>query len=182
MPVKTFKLSDGTKIPWIGFGTGTEFYQKECAEGCKLALSVGYTHIDTAEMYQNEAGVGVAIKEMGNVSRENLYVTTKLWEVSPEQSVEDRLRQSLQAMNLEYVDLYLVHNPSNLANRDGGLKQVWKEMVEVKRKGLTRSIGVSNFSKAQLLEIMSLELDVPVLNQVCATTVFYINSMLNFNT
>ncbi|EJD08332.1 Aldo/keto reductase [Fomitiporia mediterranea MF3/22] len=165
MSVKSFKLSDGTQIPWIGFGSGTAFFKMECKDAVALALSVGMTHIDTAGMYQNEESVGDAIASSG-IQRSNLYVTTKLAAIPSGQTVEDCLRQSLKKLQLDYVDLYLIHAPVQHLERDGGLKQVWREMVEVKKKGLTWSIGVSNFNIKYLEDIIELGLEKPVVNQI----------------
>ena len=165
MPVKFYKLADGIKVPWVAFGTGTALYQKECADACKLAISTGFTHLDTAQMYENEEGVGAAISSSG-VARDSLFVTTKLTAIPQGQTVEDTLRTSLKKLQIDYVDLFLVHIPTQHKDREGGLKQVWKEMVDVKKKGLTRSIGVSNFNKAYLEEVISTGLEKPVVNQV----------------
>ncbi|EJC99035.1 Aldo/keto reductase [Fomitiporia mediterranea MF3/22] len=165
MPVKSFKLSDGRKIPWIAFGTGTALYKKDCANACKLALSVGFTHLDAAQMYENEEGVGAAIAS-NIVSRDSLYITTKLQAIPAGQTVEQTLNESLKKLQTSYVDLFLVHVPTQHTSREGGLQQVWREMVDVKDKGLTRSIGVSNFNKAYLKEVIDVGLDKPAVNQI----------------
>ncbi|KAL5512450.1 hypothetical protein ACEPAG_3103 [Sanghuangporus baumii] len=164
MPVKTISLSDGAQIPWIAFGTGTAFFQKSCKDACALALSLGFTHIDTAAMYKNEEDVGDAIASSG-VPRESLYVTTKLDAIPSDGTVEGNLRDSLKRLRLEYVDLYLVHAPYLVRDRPGGMKQAWLEMIDVKKKGLARSIGVSNFNVKDLEEIIELGLEKPVVNQ-----------------
>ncbi|KAL5531777.1 hypothetical protein ACEPAF_5339 [Sanghuangporus sanghuang] len=165
MPVKTIPLSDGAQIPWIAFGTGTAFFQKSCKDACALALSLGFTHIDTAAMYKNEEDVGDAIASSG-VPRESLYVTTKLDAIPPGGTVEGNLRDSLKKLQLEYVDLYLVHAPYLVRDRPGGMKQAWLEMVDVKKKGLARSIGVSNFNVKDLEGVIELGLEKPVVNQI----------------
>ncbi|EJD08335.1 Aldo/keto reductase [Fomitiporia mediterranea MF3/22] len=165
MSIKSSKLSDGTQIPWIAFGSGTAFVRKECKDAVGLALFMGMTHIDTAERYQNEESVGSAIASSG-IQRPDLYITTKLAVIPSGQTVEDCLRQSLKKLQLDYVDLYLIHAPVWHLDRDGGLKQVWHEMVEVKKKGLTRSIGVSNFNIKYLEDIIELGLERPTVNQI----------------
>ncbi|KAL5524864.1 hypothetical protein ACEPAF_10010 [Sanghuangporus sanghuang] len=165
MPVKFYELTDGFQIPWMAFGTGTALFQKECAAACKLALSVGFTHLDAAQMYGNEDGVGAAIASSG-LPRDLLFITTKLAAIPRGQTVEDTLRRSLKKLQIDYVDLFLVHIPTQHKDREGGLKQVWKEMVDVKKKGLTRSIGVSNFNKAYLEEVIGVGLEKPVVNQI----------------
>lgn len=166
MPVKSFKLLDGTQAPWVAFGTGTALYQKDCADACKLALSSGFTHLDAAQVYGNEEGVGSAIASC-NMPRDSLYITTKLSKIPEGKGVEDTLRESLTKLKVDYVDLFLVHMPDQHKDREGGIKAVWEEMVDVKKKRLTRSIGVSNFTKKQLEEIIGLGLDKPTVNQVC---------------
>ncbi|KAL5512451.1 hypothetical protein ACEPAG_3104 [Sanghuangporus baumii] len=165
MAPKTLILSDNSQIPWIAFGTGTAFNRKSCKDACSMALSLGLTHIDTAARYGNEEDVGEAIASSG-ISRESLYVTTKLDVIPPDGTVEGNLRNSLKKLRLEYVDLYLIHAPILFLQRAGGLKQVWREMVEIKGKGLTHSIGVCNFSKKFLEEIIELGLEKPVVNQI----------------
>ena len=165
MPIKTIQLSDGTQIPWIAFGSGTAFFRKPCKDACALALSLGFTHIDTAAAYNNEEDVGLAIAE-SKIPRENLFITTKLGEIPPWSTVEQCLQESLNKLQLDYVDLYLVHSPQWVEKYEGGLKQVWREMVELKKKGLARSIGVSNFAVIHLEEVLSLGLEKPVVNQV----------------
>lgn len=165
MAVKTIRLSDGVQIPWIAFGSGTAHNKKECTDAITAALSTGFTHIDTAQSYGNEENVGSAISA-ADLPRDSLYLTTKLTRVPPGQSVEDSLRGSLKKLQVEYVDLFLVHAPFHHVDREGGLKQVWREMVDVKKKGLARSIGVSNFGFKALKEIMELGLEKPVVNQV----------------
>lgn len=166
MPVKSFKLLDGTQVPWVAFGTGTALYQKDCADACKLALSSGFTHLDAAQVYGNEEGVGSAIASYSK-PRDTLYITTKLSAVPEGKGVEDTLRESLTKLKVDYVDLFLIHMPAQHKDREGGIKAVWKEMIDVKKKGLTRSIGVSNFTKKQLEEIIGLGLEKPAVNQVC---------------
>ena len=174
--MKSYILNDGTRIPWLAFGTGTTLYAKDCTALALKALSLGFMHLDTAEAYENEDSLGVALESFiggeapptpDREKREGLFVTTKLERISDGQNVEEKLRTSLRKLRLDYVDLFLVHNPTHHISREGGLKGVWREMIEVKKKGLTRSIGVSNFNRVQLEEIISLGLDVPVVNQVC---------------
>ncbi|KAL5482978.1 hypothetical protein ACEPAI_9573 [Sanghuangporus weigelae] len=165
MLVKSLKLLDNTQVPWMAFGTGSALYKQDCTDACRLALSVGFNHLDTAQMYENEDAVGRAIASPG-VPRESLYITTKLGAIPPGQTVEDTLRESLKKLQVEYVDLFLVHVPTQHTGREGGLKQVWKEMVDAKKTGLTRSIGVSNFNKSYLQEVISAGLEKPVVNQI----------------
>lgn len=164
MPLKSFSLLDGTSIPWVGFGTGTALYKQDCTESVLRAIKAGFTHLDGAQMYDNEQSLGDAITQSG-VPREQFFVTTKLDKLQPGESVEDSLRASLEKLKLSYVNLFLIHVPGVFASREGGIKGVWREFVDVKAKGLVRSIGVSNFSKSQLEEIIGLGLEKPVVNQ-----------------
>lgn len=170
-------------MPWLAFGTGTVLYAKNCTALASRALDLGFTHLDTAQSYQNEESLGDAVdsfvasggdSRVRKERREGLYITTKLEKIPEGESVEDKLRASLRKLRVDYVNLFLVHNPLQHVAREGGLKGVWKEMVEVKRKGLAHSIGVSNFNRAQLEEIVSLGLDVPAINQVKLTYTLFI--------
>ncbi|PAV17568.1 Aldo keto reductase [Pyrrhoderma noxium] len=140
--VKSIKLSDGTTIPWLAFGTGTALYKQDCTDATSLALSLGLTHIDAAQMYENEDGVGTALSASG-LPRSALYITTKLNKISEGETVESTLRSSLKKLKVDHVDLFLVHVPTQHTD----LKKVWKDM-------------------AQLEEIISLGLENPVVNQI----------------
>ena len=154
-------------MPLVGFGT----YQLSIdqAEFCVLeALKAGFRHIDSAEGYNNEEGTGKGIKAAG-VSRDEIFVTTKLFpgykpwgapEKTYEQTIET-LKNQLGQLRLDYVDLYLIHAP--LSERR--LEQ-WNALVELKKSGLTRHIGVSNYNKEKLKEIVDAGLAKPEANQV----------------
>ena len=165
--VKSIKLSDGTTIPWLAFGTGTALYKQDCTDATSLALSLGLTHIDAAQMYENEDGVGTALSASG-LPRSALYITTKLNKIPEGETVESTLRSSLKKLKVDHVDLFLVHVPTQHTD----LKKVWKDMVGIKKLGLTKSIGVSNYNKAQLEETISLGLENPVVNQVSIRYIF----------
>ncbi|KLO16730.1 Aldo/keto reductase [Schizopora paradoxa] len=162
---ETIKLRDGTRIPWIGFGTGTALSRKDCTETTKLALTRGFSHFDTAQSYKNEEYLGAALE---GVPRSQLYITTKLmkFDWAGGQTVEDTLRVSLKKLKTDFVDLFLIHVPIDHIDKPGQLKDVWKQMCDVKKKGLTRSIGVSNFNVRYLKEILADGLEVPVVNQI----------------
>lgn len=156
-------LNDGNQLPWIAFGTGTALYGRDATESVLRAIDNGFIHIDTAESYGNEASVGRAIKLSGK-PRSELYITTKLGKLQqPGETVRSALLASLKKLNLDYVDSYLVHNP---ARHPGRLKQIWKEMEEVKREGLAKSIGVSNFYVEHLEEVLSVATIIPAVNQI----------------
>jgi len=168
---RTFDLTPDLRIPAVGFGT----YRIEGAEAAALvgeAIRAGYRHIDTAEAYRNEEGVGEAIRAAmhDGLSRDDLFVTTKLWpgnaawEQPPKtgDAVIAALDASLARLGLDRVDLYLIHSPHG---RERRLEQ-WRALVELQQQGKTRTIGVSNYGRAHLEEIRAAGLPRPVANQI----------------
>ncbi len=164
MTVPNLQLLDGTSIPQLGFGV-FQVPPPETAATVALALEAGYRHIDTAQMYGNEAGVGSAIKDSG-LARDELYVTTKLNNTFHEPDAARReIDASLERLGLDQVDLFLIHWP--LPTRYGGdFVQTWRALIEAQEAGKTRSIGVSNFQAAHLDRIVEETGVVPVVNQV----------------
>jgi 2,5-diketo-D-gluconate reductase A len=164
MTVPNIQLHDGTSIPQLGFGV-FQVPPPETAATVAQALEVGYRHLDTAQMYGNEAGVGAAIKDSG-LSRDELYVTTKLNNTFHEPDAARReIDASLERLGLDQVDLFLIHWP--LPTRYGGdFVQTWRALIEAQEAGKTRSIGVSNFQPAHLERIIEETDVVPVVNQV----------------
>jgi len=162
--VPSITLNDGNAIPQLGFGV----YQvdpAETAEAVGRALEIGYRHIDTAEMYGNEAGVGEAIRASG-LDRGEVFVTSKLSNAFHEPDDARRaFDRTLSELGTDYVDLFLIHWP--LPTRYGGdYVSTWKVMEEFKRDGRARSIGVSNF-QIEHLERLAAETDtVPAVNQI----------------
>lgn len=132
---------DGAKMPALGFGT-FKLTGVTCRLAVRAALDVGYRHIDTARMYDNEGDVGAAIRESG-VAREEIFLTTKVWfeDLSPE-GIEEQLTRSLRDLDTDYVDLALVHWPNDEFPLDATLNA----LNEHKEEGRTRAIGVSNFT------------------------------------
>nr|XP_031843049.1 bifunctional protein STORR-like [Nomia melanderi] len=175
---------NGQKMPIVGLGT----YQSRAGEverAVMEAITVGYRHIDTAFFYQNEIEIGRAIQAKikdGTVKREDLFITTKLWNnFHKEESVVPACKKSLENLGLSYVDLYLVHWPfafaegGDLTPRDanGALLltdtdylETWRGMEECLKLGLTKSIGVSNFSIEQLTRLLEASKTMPVNNQI----------------
>lgn len=170
LAMKATLLADGTPVPHIAFGSGTALLRQECTSNILTALRAGFTHIDTAQRYGNEDSVGRAIKEFlatqTGVTRSDLFVTTKFRTLEDGQSVEDSLRGSLEKLQLEYVDSFLIHAPIGWEKQPDGIKGLWAEMVAVKAKGLANTIGVSNFGKRHLQELLSTGLEPPAVNQV----------------
>ncbi|WP_413583492.1 aldo/keto reductase [Bdellovibrio sp. HCB288] len=156
------KLKDGISMPQLGFGVWQ--VSDDGAEAAVMeAFKVGYRSIDTAAIYRNENGVGRAIKNSG-LARNEMFITTKLW--NEDQGYDKAMKavdSSLKKLGLEQVDLYLVHWPS--PNR-GLYMETWKAMVEIKKQGKAKSIGVSNFMPEHLTRIIDATGEVPVLNQI----------------
>ena len=171
MPIKSLKLLSGNSVPWIAYGTGTALYQQDCANACKMALNAGFRHLDAAQMYQNEQYMGQAIEyalspQGLNLKREDLYITTKLAQLKAGQTVEESLTESLGKLRVQFVDLFLIHVPTQHFEREGSIEQVWREMIAAKAKGLAKSVGVSNFNRSHLERIIALGIGKPEVNQV----------------
>ena len=162
--VPTITLNDGTTIPQLGFGVFL-VPPAETQRTVEQAFEVGYRHIDTAQMYGNEAEVGAAIAASG-IPRDQLYVTTKL--NNGNHRPDDARRsfaESLEKLGLDRVDLFLVHWP--LPTRyDGDFVTTWRTMVELRKGGGTTSIGVSNFEPEHLDRIIDATGVVPAVNQI----------------
>ena len=146
-------------LPLVGLGTW-EMTGTECYRAVRCALDVGYRHIDTARMYRNEHDVGRAVRDSG-VPREDVFLTTKL---PPRDAGRERntLEGSLRASGMEYVDLWLIHWPP----RGGAGRQVWKRFLELRDDGMARAVGVSNYSTAQLDELVRATGEAPQVNQI----------------
>jgi 2,5-diketo-D-gluconate reductase A len=168
-----FPLGDGNSIPCIGFGT-YQIKDEDVVTPVVTALSMGYTHIDTAEIYKNEAGVGNAIAQwfQSGGSRDKLFVTTKLWPGNPDWGMEPKTyestiescQESIKKLQLDIVDLYLIHTPLG-GGKEGRLAQ-YKGLVECQRLGMCKSIGVSNYGIHHLMEIEEAGLPLPSCNQI----------------
>ena len=150
-------LADGNSIPMLGLGVWQVPDGSQTVNAVRWALELGYRHIDTAQAYGNEKGVGQGLRESG-VARENVFITTKF---NPNRSDPVReLEGSLTRLGVDQVDLYLVHCPQ------GGPLRAWPGMERAKERGLTRSIGVSNYSAAQLDQVLKSGTLPPVVDQV----------------
>lgn len=156
------KLNDGRSIPTLGFGTW-KISDGEAARLVRFAIESGYRLIDTAALYDNERGVGEGVRTSG-VPREELFVTTKLW--NDRHRYDDALRafdESMEKLGLDYVDLYMVHWPAPAAGR---FVEAWKALVRIHQEGRARSIGVCNFHEQYLERIIDETGVVPTVNQI----------------
>lgn len=150
-------LADGNQMPVLGLGVWQVPDGPECVSAVRWALDAGYRHIDTAQAYGNERSVGRALRDSG-VPRDEVFVTTKFYPARTDPVAE--AKQSLRQLGVDYVDLYLIHWPQ------GGPTWAWPGMERARELGLAHSIGVSNYSAAELDEVMMAGTIPPVVNQV----------------
>ncbi len=162
--VPIIALNDGQAIPQLGYGTYL-VPAEETAEAVRAAIEAGYRHIDTAEMYHNERGVGDGIRSSG-LAREDVFVTSKLSNACHRPDDARRaFDETLEALGFDYVDLFLIHWP--LPTRyDGDFVSTWRTMEEFHADGRSRSIGVSNFTVSQLQRLAAETTTVPAVNQI----------------
>lgn len=154
------KLNNGVEMPILGFGVFQVTDLAECEKSVLDAISSGYRLIDTAQSYGNEEAVGSAIKNSG-VPREELFITTKLWiQREGYEGTKKAFESSLQKLQLEYVDLYLIHQPY------GDVYGEWRAMEELYKEGKVRAIGVSNFHPDRLMDLIVHNEIVPAVNQI----------------
>ncbi len=162
MTIPTVQLNDGYDIPQLGYGV-FRVPAGDTERAVSEALEVGYRHIDTAAIYGNEEGVGAAVANSG-IPRRELFVTTKLWNDRHDgNDPDDAIRESLDRLGLEQVDLYLIHWPTPA--KDNYL-HAWEKLIELRAAGLTRSIGVSNFLVPHLERIVAATGVVPAVDQI----------------
>ncbi|TXD85098.1 aldo/keto reductase [Subsaximicrobium wynnwilliamsii] len=161
-------LNDGNKIPMLGFGTYKSTDQ-EGTEAVRFALSNDYQLIDTAAIYKNEAAVGKGIKASG-INRDELFVTTKLWRTHlGYESAKEQFAESLERLQLDYIDLYLIHWPANAKNYENWQQanaDAWKAMEKLQAEGKIKSIGVSNFWQEHLEALFQTAKVRPSINQI----------------
>ncbi len=160
--VKNITFNDGNSIPQLGYGVW-QIEDNGAADAVGTALEAGYRHIDTASIYGNEVGVGRGIAA-SSVPREDIFLTTKLW--NSDQGFEKAiaaLDASLERLGTDYVDLYLIHWAMP---QQGTYLESWRALIELKKQGKVRSIGVSNFPQAQLREIIADTSVTPAIHQI----------------
>ena len=162
--IPTIELNDGASIPQLGFGV-FQIPPPETARATEAALEAGYRHIDTAEMYGNERGVGEAVRASG-LDRDEVYITSKLNNGFHEPDAARReFDRTLTALGMDHVDLFLIHWPLPM-HYGGDFVSTWKTLEEFKADGRARSIGVSNFEIAHLERILAESDTVPAVNQI----------------
>ena len=166
------ELHDGIKIPFLGLGTYKSQDGKEAEDAVSMAFKVGYVHIDTAAVYGNEVSVGKSLKN-SELNREDVFITTKLWN-DDHNNPEVALKESLKKLELDYVDLYLIHWP--VSQRVDS----WKKLQELKKQGLCKSIGVCNFTVEHLKDLIEKTNEVPTINQVEFSPFNYQKELLKF--
>ena len=168
-----YTLSNGVEIPKLGLGTWF-ISDKDAVQAVKNAAKIGYRHIDTAQAYQNERGVGEGIRACG-VKREDMFVTTKLAaEVKSYQEAVASIDGSLKTLGLEYIDLMIIHSPKPWAKFGGddryfeGNREAWRALEEAHKAGKLRAIGLSNFQKEDIDNILESCSVKPMANQILA--------------
>ncbi|MGK3142345.1 aldo/keto reductase [Pantoea sp. C2G6] len=154
------KLNNGIEMPLLGFGV----YQMTDSAGCEKAvldaIETGYRLIDTAASYQNETEVGNALKQSG-IARDELFITTKLWlQDAHYEGAKAQFERSLNRLQLDYVDLYLIHQPY------GDVHGAWRAMEELQQAGKIRAIGVSNFQPDRVADLLAFNTIAPAVNQI----------------
>lgn len=166
---KYYILSNGVKIPSIGFGTWRVPESEQCVEACITAINAGYRHIDTASFYKNEKSVGEAVA-LSSVPRNELFITSKLWnDVGDFDGALKAFEQSLNELKTDYLDLCLIHWPNPKAYREGHAKrnaEVWRALEYLYRLGKVKAIGVSNFMPHHIDELLKTAEICPMVNQI----------------
>ncbi|MCB5954201.1 aldo/keto reductase [Enterococcus sp. CWB-B31] len=157
--MQNVKLNNGVEIPILGFGT-FQISDADTEQAVYDAIQAGYRHIDTAQSYQNEAGVGRGVIKSG-VPREELFITTKIWvENVSYEGVKASFQRSLERLKMAYVDLLLLHQPYN------DVYGAWRAMEELQKEGKIRAIGISNFTVDRAIDLAEFNEVVPQVNQI----------------
>jgi diketogulonate reductase-like aldo/keto reductase len=167
---RAITLADGNELPMLGLGVWQVDDGADAVNSVRWALELGYRHIDTAQAYGNEASVGQALHDSG-VDPDEVFITTKFYPGAKDPVAE--LEQSLRRLRVDQVDLYLVHWPQ------GGPLWAWPGMEQARERGLAASIGVSNFSEADLDQVVKASTTAPVVNQIQFSSLEYRRGLLD---
>lgn len=169
------KLNNDIKIPMFGLGTYLNDNGRQAIDSILYALEIGYQHIDTAAMYENEMEVGKAVRKSG-IPREEIFVTTKLW--NSDHGYDNTIKafqRSLERLGLDYVDLYLIHWPVENLRLES-----WRALERLYSDGLCKAIGVSNYMERHVDEILNNFSIVPAVNQVEFSPFLYLKELQNY--
>ena len=170
---ESYVLSNGVEIPKLGLGTWL-IDDDKAAQAVRDAVEIGYRHIDTAQAYGNERGVGEGVRNCG-LSRDQIFVTTKLdAAIKDYEGASAAINGSLKKMGLDYIDMMIIHSPEPWTNfREGdhffeGNREAWRALEDAYKAGKLRAIGVSNFEKVDLENILNHSTVKPMVNQILA--------------
>lgn len=162
MAIPMIEMNDGHRIPQLGLGVWQD-NDEQAAAAVRCALQAGYRLVDTASIYENEAGVGAGVRESG-IERAEVFITTKIWNADQGyQAAQDALHASLERLGMDYVDLLLIHWP--VPSRDLYV-DTWRALIKLREQGLARSIGVSNFRADELHRLFKETGQLPAVNQI----------------
>src|SRR5574344_2346286 len=157
--METKRLSNGVEIPMLGYGV-YQVKPDKCEQNVGAAISVGYRHIDTAQAYNNEEGVGNAIKKSG-INRKDFFITTKVWISNyGDGKTADSIDESLRKLGTDYIDLLLMHQPF------GDYYGAWRDMEKAYKEGKVRAIGISNFYADRMIDLCHFSDIKPMVNQI----------------
>lgn len=172
----TITLNNGTVIPQVGLGVFQTPDGETTVNAVQTALETGYRHIDTAMIYRNETSVGEGIRRAG-VPRDDFFLTTKLWndDIRAHRGL-DAFQESLDRLDLDYVDLYLIHWPAD------GWQQAWDDLQEIYASGRAKAIGVSNFQQHHIEELLNNSDVVPAVDQIESSPQFTNQELIDFLT
>lgn len=172
--METITLSNGVEIPQIGLGVWQSPKGEATEHAVMWALEAGYRHIDTARIYGNEASVGAGIRKSG-VARKDIFLTTKLWNEDIRKGrAKEAFEESLDRLETDYVDLYLIHWPAE------GFEKAWQDMTELYEAGRIRAIGVSNFQPHHLETLEKVSSVVPMVNQIESNLYFNNQTVIDY--